>query len=172
MPEKTRRQATLLRLVRRRRIATQDELVQLINEAGFSATQASISRDLRELGLVKLAGAYAPLPALSAGRDGPETDLITSAVPAGANLLIVRTAVGAAAPVAVEIDRRAWPEVVGTVAGDDTVFVAVTGRAAQGRVLARLGGGRAAAAPVNGRPGPRPRSPRRPRAELSPAARE
>jgi len=153
MGEKSRRQAALRRLVRRHRAHDQQALVTLLQEEGIPATQASVSRDLRELGLVKVGGAYVPSERLSRNVDvGLRNELITSAVPVGAHLIVIHTVIGGAAAVAVEVDRRHIPDVVGTIAGDDTIFVAVRSRSAQGRVLAQLLRGAAAAA-RNGAPG-------------------
>jgi len=141
---KRARQAALLRLLRRRQVVSQQEIVALMQAQGYEVTQASVSRDLRELGLVKAAGRYVPLTRLwprSAPRrsaEGPVHELVTEVDAAGAHLVVIRTPVGAASAVAVELDRRRLPGVVGTVAGDDTIFAAVRSRAAQGRLLALL----------------------------------
>lgn len=155
MRQKRERQAALLRLVRQQPIRNQNQLVRLLNRRGFSAAQASVSRDVRELGLVKLNGRYVPAGRVTAARrpDGsaaPPDELIMDVAPVGANLLVVKTPIGAASALAVELDRLALPEVAGTIAGDDTVFVAVHSRAAQGRVLARLRSPRTAAARATG----------------------
>ena len=140
--DKRDRQTTLLRLVRHHSAATQGELVGLLKKSGFIANQAGISRDLRELGVIKVDGHYQPVGALRAARGpaaaDPLSELIISSEPVGANLIIVRTRTGAAATVGVEIDRRRFPEIAGTIAGDDTLFVAVKSRSAQGRTLAQL----------------------------------
>lgn len=153
MSSKEQRQAVLLELVEQQGIRSQDQMVALLKEHGFSATQASVSRDIRELGLVKVGGRYvritppadapghqshanADLPGLAISSHNSE--LITRCTPAGANLLVLRTRVGAASIVADQLDRTQLPEIVGTLAGDDTVFIAVSSRAAQGRVLAHL----------------------------------
>lgn len=142
--EKQARQSALLEIVRTRSTANQRQIADWLGKAGFEATQASISRDVRELGLVKLAGRYlAPDAAgTQAQRAGipPQAELIHSASPAGANLVVVRTAIGSANSVAVMLDGMAPPEIVGTIAGDDTIFVAVRSRSGQGSVLAMLNG--------------------------------
>ncbi len=141
---KRARQAALLRLLRRRPVTRQQEIVALMQAQGYVITQSSVSRDLRELGLVKAAGRYVPLARLrpQGGRrrsaDGPVHELVTEVDAAGAHLVVIRTPVGAASAVAVELDRRRLPGVVGTVAGDDTIFAAVRSRAAQGRLVALL----------------------------------
>ena len=147
MREKGPRQAALMQLVKRRSVSSQQEMVLLLQKHGFRVTQSSISRDVRELGLVRVEGRYVP-----AGRLGVEgaqdangrlqNELIISTEPVGANLIVVRTPPGGANAVAVELDARQVPEIAGTVAGDDTIFVAVPSRCAQGRVLALLGGTR------------------------------
>jgi transcriptional regulator of arginine metabolism len=141
--EKRRRQSSLLRLVRHERLTNQAEIVRRLAQQGFSTTQAGVSRDLRELGLVKASGRYVPVSQVAAdGRlaagEEPLHELIIGAQPIGANLIVVRTRVGAAGAVAVALDRRAGPEIAGTIAGDDTIFVAVRSRSAQGRALALL----------------------------------
>jgi transcriptional regulator of arginine metabolism len=141
--EQRTRQATLLKLVRQRPVASQEEMVQLLEKRGFHVTQASVSRDVRELGLVRVDGRYVPAARVGVDRSAPGAaslynELIVSAEAVGANLIVVKTPPGAAATVAVELDSRKVPEMAGTVAGDDTIFVAVRSRVAQGRVLAQL----------------------------------
>ncbi|MFY9573176.1 MAG: arginine repressor [Blastocatellia bacterium] len=107
-------------------IATQQELAGELSKRGFSATQSSVSRDIVRLGLTKLDGYYvAPADAVRAG--GPITEIDT----AGDNIIVVKTEVGLAQPAALTIDRAEIEEVVGTIAGDDTIMVAVKNVAAQ-----------------------------------------
>lgn len=135
------RQAEILKLLRAKRVHSQDEIAALLHSRGLDATQSSISRDLRDLGVAKVGGRYvAPLPA---GDDHSDelreaARFLRGAKPAGPNLLVVTTVVGAAQPVALALDRAAWPESVGTVAGDDTVFIATAGARQQKRLVARL----------------------------------
>jgi transcriptional regulator of arginine metabolism len=114
---------------------------------GVHVTQASVSRDIRELGLVKLSGRYVSAARALAGRTRGEADdaprnvelgLITGAEPIGANLIVVKTHVGAASSVALVLDHELGNVVAGTIAGDDTVFVAVRSRSDQGRAVAQL----------------------------------
>ena len=122
-------------------IHRQSELVQLLRAEGFDATQSSVSRDLKELGAVKLASGYS-LPEHRRSDNESELGLIAEFVrdirSAGANITVITTAVGAAQRVAVTLDRVDWPEVVGTLSGDDTIFVATAGAAQQQRFNARL----------------------------------
>jgi transcriptional regulator of arginine metabolism len=124
--EHVQRRDTIRELLIRGPIATQQSLVEELDRRGFSATQSSVSRDLRELGAVKTAHGY-EMPAADAtpGQDlAAVAAFIRSIRPAGPHLLVVRTAIGAAQRVALELDRIDWPEIVGNIGGDDTVFVA------------------------------------------------
>jgi transcriptional regulator of arginine metabolism len=143
---KEERQKKLLAIVRERNVATQAELVSLLKKAGFTCTQVSVSRDIHELRLAKRDGLYAA-PVDGAGEDGvppPEVlkgqmrGFLKRVAVAGSHLIIVSTLSGTAMGVALYIDHSGWPGVVGTVAGDDTVFVAVSGRPARSRVLKNL----------------------------------
>ena len=137
----TERRKVLVRLLQQHRVRRQSELVKLLESEGFTATQSSISRDLRDLGVAKLKSGY-QLPASADGANEAELNLLKDYVreirAAGPNLIVVATAVGAAQRVALTLDRTRWPDIVGTLSGDDTIFVATTGPAAQRRLLARL----------------------------------
>jgi transcriptional regulator of arginine metabolism len=125
--QKERRQNRILDLIRDRRIGRQETIAELLLSEGFQVTQSSISRDLIELGIVKVDGRYAiPSRPNNTGAIG-----LVSLVPAGENLLVAKTESGMASAVCVRIDRAALGGIVGTVAGEDTIFIAVTDRAAQ-----------------------------------------
>jgi len=122
-------------------VRRQAELTQLLKKRGFAVTQSSVSRDLRELGVLKASGRYLPPPPESAhahGNLGSLAPFVRSARPAGASLTVLRTSTGAAQSVAVALDKAEWPEVVGTISGDDTIFIATADPRAQQRLLARL----------------------------------
>ncbi len=134
------RRETLRRIITGSPVGRQEDLVRLLGKAGFPATQSSVSRDLRELGVAKRGDRYV-LP----DERAPVVDdfaavarFVRSIKPAGPNLAVVRTTIGAAQSVAIVLDRADWPEVVGTLSGDDTIFVATSGVATQRRLLARL----------------------------------
>ena len=136
----TERRAAIRAMLAAGPAATQRSLVEALRSRGFVATQSSVSRDLRELGAVKTGAGY-ELPAFNpAGDDeiGAVAALLRALNPAGANLLVIRTATGAAQRVALALDRSAWPEIVGTVAGDDTVFVATVNAQSQRGLVTRL----------------------------------
>jgi transcriptional regulator of arginine metabolism len=134
------RREALRRIISRSPVGRQQDLVRLLGKAGHPATQSSVSRDLRELGVAKRGDRYV-LPDESA----PALDdfatvsaFVRDIRPAGPSLTVIRTTAGAAQSVAIVLDRADWPDVVGTLSGDDTIFVATTGAAAQRRLLARL----------------------------------
>ena len=123
---KNLRQQRLVSLIKARPFATQAELRDSLERAGVPATQSSLSRDLEELGIVKHHGHYTVPKSNGAARRG-----LLSLDPAGDNLVVARTEAGMASAVAVEIDRAAILEIVGTLAGEDTIFVAVRDQKAQ-----------------------------------------
>lgn len=133
------RQQEILALLDSHRVTNQGELVEMLRERGVSATQSSVSRDLRDLGVAWIDGRYA-----RPQRNGNDPDVaefarfVRAMKPAGPNLTVVLTAVGTAQSVALAIDRAGWPEVVGTMAGDDTVFVATAAARDQKRLIQRL----------------------------------
>ncbi len=142
------RQRAIRDLVEQRPIRTQQELAAALRERGFRTTQATISRDVAELGLVKAGragtAAYALPPRLreadASGEDRVRlllTDLPVEIRDAG-TMLVLRTLPGSAHPLAAALDRARWPEVVGSIAGDDTVFIAFADRSSLARVKRRL----------------------------------
>jgi transcriptional regulator of arginine metabolism len=145
---KQARQRSIRDLVDQRVIRTQQELAAALRERGFKTTQATISRDVAELGLIKVGRdgvvAYALPPRLieaeASGEDRLRKlfrDLPVEIREAGL-LLVVRTLPGSAHAIAAALDRARWPEVAGSVAGDDTLFVAFTDRTSLGRIKRRL----------------------------------
>ena len=135
------RRRAIARLLNEHHVGRQAELVELLRAEGYVATQSSVSRDLKDLGAVKLKNGYS-LPERSQDGNASALALVAELVrdirTAGANLLVVTTAVGAAQRVAVTLDRIDWPEIVGTLSGDDTIFVATANSTQQRRLRARL----------------------------------
>ncbi|MEY2807881.1 MAG: arginine repressor [Planctomycetia bacterium] len=136
------RRARILDLVRERRIKSQSELAEHLAGHGIHCNQATLSRDLRDMGLLKGPDGYqlpreGALAADDAGLAlyGAVQSYLQSAVVAG-NLVVLKTPVGAATPFAVALDRVGLADVLGTIAGDDTVFVATAG-ASEAKVLAK-----------------------------------
>jgi transcriptional regulator of arginine metabolism len=135
------RRDAILRILRGATVRRQSELAQLLRKSGFEVTQSSVSRDLRELGVLKASGRYLPPLAETANANGNFATLaqfVRAALPAGPSITVVRTSTGAAQSVAVAIDKAEWPEVVGTISGDDTIFIATPDARAQQRLLGRL----------------------------------
>jgi transcriptional regulator of arginine metabolism len=127
------RQDKILKLIRSHKIATQQELVEMLASHRIEATQSSVSRDIVRLGLTKANGHYvapqaAPVLAL------PSIELDT----AGENLIVLKTDIGQAQLVAVKIDASDIKEIVGTVAGDDTIFIATKDKANQQAAIKAL----------------------------------
>ncbi len=136
-----RRRRAIAELLQNHVIRRQSELVRLLRDKGLDATQSSVSRDLRDLGVAKLTAGYSlPEPIKRNNVDALRlvAEFIRKVRPAGPNLLVITTAIGAAQRVCVTLDRANWPEVVGTISGDDTIFVATAGAGAQRRLNARL----------------------------------
>ena len=124
--KKSARQTRILSLIRAKPIGTQEELRFLLERAGVPATQSSVSRDLDDLGVVKQRGHYTVPSANGAAARG-----LLSIDVAGESLIVARTEPGLASAVAVKIDGAAIPEIIGTIAGEDTIFIAVGDRKAQ-----------------------------------------
>jgi transcriptional regulator of arginine metabolism len=144
-PLKAQRHNAILRLVREHSIPSQERLRALLARAGFDVTQATLSRDIRELGLVKQPGGdgehhYAappdevvPPPSLA----GFVPSLLLRSDGVGP-LLVLRTPTGGANALAAALDREGWPEVLGTLAGDDTVLIVAQSTAARRKLARRL----------------------------------
>jgi transcriptional regulator of arginine metabolism len=140
--DQQRRRAAIERLLRAHTIGRQTELVARLSAQGFAATQSSVSRDLKEMGVLKHAGRYV-LPARATPEETNDLTSVASFIrsvrPTGSHLLVISTAIGAAQRVALTLDRMNWPEIVGTLSGDDTIFVATLNQASQRRLRQRLG---------------------------------
>ena len=142
---RARRHAALLRLVRTRRVASQETLRDLLAERGFDVTQATLSRDLRELQVAKV-----PLPEggsayqIATGRADPKPTIerllpaLFTEVEGVENLVVIKTLTGGAQPVAVALDRQGWPEVLGTISGDDTILLILRDRRKRGAIEKRI----------------------------------
>lgn len=152
-----RRREAILAIIATRRIETQEELVAALHGEGIAASQASVSRDIATLGLVKAGGNWvAPAPVSHAANPAEERirAYLLGAEPAGPNLVVLKTPPGEAPGVALAFDHLDLPGVVGSVAGDDTIFAAVSSRTAALAVIRRLESlrGRAATQPRKRRP--------------------
>jgi len=121
---KSYRQGQILKLIRSKPIHTQEELASELRKAGVVTTQVTLSRDLRELGLAKTGDGYQEVASEEAG---PQLRLLAAEflqdIRTAQNLVVLKTAPGHANSVAVALDAEEWPEIVGTIAGDDTILV-------------------------------------------------
>jgi transcriptional regulator of arginine metabolism len=135
------RRGAIVRILRDGLVRKQHDLVRLLKKAGHEVTQSSISRDLRDLGVLKASGRYV-LPPDEVTRANGDFESLAQFVrqlrPAGPALTVLRTTIGAAQSVAVAIDKAEWPEVAGTISGDDTIFIATANVRAQQQLLTRL----------------------------------
>jgi transcriptional regulator of arginine metabolism len=135
------RHSAILRILRTGVVRRQSDLAQLLKRDGFEVTQSSVSRDLRELGVLKAAGRYLLPPdeiSRANGDFGALAQFVRTVRTAGISITVIRTTIGAAPSVAVALDKAEWPEVVGTISGDDTIFVATSDARGQQRLLERL----------------------------------
>ncbi len=141
---KPARQGVILTLLAQASISSQEELQRALRHRGIAAGQATLSRDIHELGLVKTDAGYAK-------RQGPSTtdtmlppvsrlvrEFVTSAQSAQ-NLLVVKTSVGSAQPVAAALDAQKWPEQIGIIGGDDTILVVCVDRRSASSLAKRIG---------------------------------
>lgn len=121
---KSYRQGQILKVIRAKQVFTQDELARELKAQGVPATQVTLSRDIRELGLVKTTEGYQQLSTEPAG---PQLAVVAAEVlldaRAAQNLVVLHTLSGHASSLAAALDREEWPEIVGTIAGDNTVLV-------------------------------------------------
>src|SRR5450755_2237477 len=135
------RRNAILRILRGGVVRRQSDLAQLLKRDGFQVTQSSVSRDLRELGVLKASGRYLVPPdeiSRANGDFGALSRFVRTVRTAGASITVIRTTIGAAPSVAVALDKAEWPEVVGTISGDDTIFLATADARAQQRLIERL----------------------------------
>lgn len=132
--QKKYRQDLILHLVRSERVGRQDVLAEKLAQHGFLVTQASVSRDLEELGVVKTDGVYVIQKVLSAAMEFGLRSLET----AGDNLIVGKCDSGLASAITVRIDGGQFGEIVGTIAGDDTIIIAVKDAAQQAVVITKI----------------------------------
>ena len=142
------RQNAILEMVRTHPVDSQEELRRLLRQRGWDVTQATLSRDLRELRLARVptpdGPRYLAAGGGSAGGDGGAAAVegllpsLVLSVDGVGELLVVRTVVGGAQPVAAALDREGWPEVLGTLGGDDTVLLICRSAAARDRIARRI----------------------------------
>jgi transcriptional regulator of arginine metabolism len=135
------RRSAIVRILRAGLVRKQEDLVRLLKKEGHDVTQSSVSRDLRDMGVLKASGRYVLPPdevTRANGDFGMLAQFVRGLRRAGPSITVVRTTIGAAQSVAVAIDKAEWPEVAGTISGDDTIFIATASARAQDELLGRL----------------------------------
>jgi transcriptional regulator of arginine metabolism len=139
--DRRKRHLKILELISTRPVRTQEELADALTALGWDVTQSSVSRDIAALRLVKVDGSYRRPPPRTERKDPDERRVgegVLTMETAGDALVVLHTPPGEANHVAVALDRLAWPEVIGTIAGDDTIFLAVKDPRAQRRVIGEV----------------------------------
>lgn len=132
--QKEQRQRRILELISESRIETQENLAESLLAEGIQVTQSSVSRDLLDLGVIKVDGAYS----VPTRPDDPLAMGLLELKPSGESLIVAKTRTGLASAVCVIIDGSHIEDVVGTIAGEDTIFIAVTDKKSQKNVMAKI----------------------------------
>jgi transcriptional regulator of arginine metabolism len=142
--QKRYRQGQILKLLAGHVVASQDDLRRQLGHLGMRVTQATLSRDLRELRLVKTTEGYRPLSAAAAEEAAPQNTLARALkeflldIRPAQNMLVLKTPPGGAQPLAAAVDAEHWKEIAGTLAGDDTVLLITPSRAARAAIQKRV----------------------------------
>jgi len=143
--DKRTRQSTIVQLIASHQIASQEELRRLLGARGWEVTQATLSRDLRDLGVVRAPGedgARYMLPEMVADESKPSLDEVLpqwfSRIDGVGELLVLRTLPGGAQPISEALDSEAWPEIIGTIGGENTVLIVCRSADARESVSARI----------------------------------
>ena len=141
--ERRQRHLKILELIETHAISTQEDLAEALAREGWEVTQSSVSRDIAALHLVKVEGAYHRQVVTNPPRRDSDEQRIVEGVlaytPAGDVLIVLHTPPGEANRVGAALDRLAWPEVLGNISGDDTIFLATHDHPGQRRVIRQLG---------------------------------
>lgn len=144
---KSERQAAILNIVRHQAVSSQEELRVLLAAMGVGVTQATLSRDLRDLGLARVTtedGIRYVIPESLGDEDSPSLEMLLPQLFAsvdGVNeLAVLRTRPSGAQPIAEAIDAEAWPEILGTIGGENTVLIICRSAAARQEISDRLRG--------------------------------
>jgi transcriptional regulator of arginine metabolism len=140
--DRRQRHLKILEIISTHAIHTQEELADALAREGWDVTQSSVSRDIAALHLVKVDGAYHRAAVAQRPRQDPDEQRIAEGVltidAAGDALIVLHTPPGEANRVGAALDRLAWPDILGNISGDDTIFVAVKTPAAQRRFVAAV----------------------------------
>lgn len=147
MANKRERQSTILELIRGREVASQEELRKLLRQRGWDVTQATLSRDLRELRVGRVPTASGARYSLANGSEEESRAALGALLPqlftdvdGVRELAVLRTVRGGAQPIAEALDNEEWPEILGTIAGDDAILIVCRSAAGREKVSRRLRG--------------------------------
>lgn len=143
---KNSRQRKILELIKNHHIETQDDLTIKLKDNGFNVTQATVSRDIKELGLIKAADgnsykyfqANEPQQGYTVNRLSKLLQDSSVTINNSENLIVIKTLPGMANAIAACLDQVKWPEVIGSVAGDDTILIVVKPKKAVAKILSAL----------------------------------
>lgn len=146
MANKRARQATIRSIIEAQQVGSQEELRQHLHREGWDVTQATLSRDLRELGVARVSTpdgtryTLSGLPAIGDANPVLEAVLppLFSSVDGVGEMVVIRTVPGGAQPIARAIDAESWPDILGTLAGDDTILLVCRSAAARDRFVRRI----------------------------------
>jgi transcriptional regulator of arginine metabolism len=145
MASKRDRQQAIIRLIGSRQISSQEDLKQLLGAEGLSVTQATLSRDLRELGVVRAPGENGSrylLPEMVSDESKPSLEILLpqlfSRIDGVSELIVLHTLPSGAQPIAEAVDAQGWPEVMGTLAGENTILIVCRSAAARAALTHRL----------------------------------
>ena len=145
MTQKQERQRAILQIVSQHPVANQEELKRLLTERGWSVTQATLSRDLRDLGVVRAPtedGARYLLPEMVADESKPSLDELLpqwfSRIDGVSELIVLHTLPSGAQPISEALDSQGWPEIIGTIAGENTVLIVCRSAEARATLTDRI----------------------------------
>ena len=139
MENRYERQRALIEILSGAEFSSQGAVLQALSARGYRVTQSSISRDFKECGVVKVGGVYRTSATMELGESaGSVRSLLREVSLAGENMLIVKTDPGLASPVALAIDRGKVSGVLGTIAGDDTIFIAISSEKVKGEIFKKM----------------------------------
>lgn len=140
--DRRQRHLKILELITTHAVRTQEELAEALAREGWDVTQSSVSRDIAALHLIKVDGVYQRSAAAQRPREDPDEQRIAEGVltiePAGDALVVVHTPPGEANRVGAALDRLAWPDVLGNISGDDTIFIAVRNPGSRRKVIGAI----------------------------------
>ena len=140
LTEQLGRRNAIAEIIKENNVLRQKEIVNLLQNKGYGVTQSSVSRDLKEMGINKLNSSYTlPEENITTNYALKNIDsFIIGVISAGPNLLVLKTEIGAAQRVAVTLDELNWPEIIATLSGDDTIYIATSSISQQNKIKIKL----------------------------------